>query len=54
MTVIENLREMLALAIALKRPAAEVESIRRQLDAYGPVDVVKVQAAQSNFLRSIK
>lgn len=34
MTVKQNLEEMLALAIQLKRPAAEIAAIRAQLARY--------------------
>jgi len=33
-TVLQNLQEMLELAIMLKRPAAEIADIRRQLAAF--------------------
>ena len=51
MTVFESLREMLDMAVALKRPAAEVAELRRQLYAYGPQDVAAVKAKQDDFLK---
>ena len=53
MTVKQNLELMLADAIALKRPAAEIAGIRRQLAAYEPATVAQIRAKQRAFLKAV-
>lgn len=49
-TVHENLKAMLADAIALKRPFSEVTEIKRQLAAYEPQTAEMIRAKQIKWI----
>ena len=53
MTIKQSLEQMLQDAIALRRPAAEVDNIRRQLAAYEKPTIEQIRAKQAAFFRAV-
>jgi hypothetical protein len=52
MTAYQNLTEMLAMAIQLRRPAAEIAAIRADLAQYQPQTLHAIRARQDAFIAS--
>lgn len=53
LTVKANLQGMLSDAIALRRPASEIDQIRRELARYEPQSIAAVRTMQAAFIRLV-